>query len=333
MARVYWTNNKPVGIIIPSSIIKASHPDSIENQLAISLDKLNDQVSILGSFTTTDSAILFTPLLPLTKGTTYYIYNKHQLINSVQVPAPDTSKAPFVKHIFPSIDTLPENQLKIYIDFSQPMKEGNANEHILLIKNDRDTIRDAFLDVQLELWNKERTGLTVWFDPGRIKRGLQPNESKGNPLQFGQHYRLVILDNWEDIDGLHLKTSFEKKFVVGGRDSLMPTINNWRVAAPKAFTKDSMVIDFNEPLDARLLLNCISIMQNNKEVAINIRLKPAENGVIITPVYSWEKGTHSLVVDTRLEDMAGNNLNHLFDQPIGKNPGTKHSIIRSFTVQ
>ena len=55
------------------------------------------------------------------------------------------------------------------------MQEGHSLENILLIRNEKDTIRDAFLDLQPELWNKEGTVLTLWFDPGKDqKRSCSP---------------------------------------------------------------------------------------------------------------------------------------------------------------
>ena len=65
------------------------------------------------------------------------------------------------------------------------MQEGQALENITVIKNGKDTIPSIFLDLQPELWNKERTILTLWLDPGRIKRDLQPNKKLGLPLELG----------------------------------------------------------------------------------------------------------------------------------------------------
>ena len=77
---------------------------------------------------------------------------------------------------------MPENLLKIYLRFSHPMREGQSDKYISLIKNGKDTLPDVFLNLQPELWNEDRTVLTVWLDPGRIKRDLQPNLKLGNPL-------------------------------------------------------------------------------------------------------------------------------------------------------
>ena len=41
----------------------------------------------------------------------------------------------------------------------------------------------TFLDLQPELWNAEGTVLTLWLDPGRIKRDLIPNKELGIPLK------------------------------------------------------------------------------------------------------------------------------------------------------
>ena len=39
-------------------------------------------------------------------------------------------------------------------------------------------MKSIFLELENELWNPEHTQLTLWLDPGRIKRDLIPNQRK-----------------------------------------------------------------------------------------------------------------------------------------------------------
>ena len=128
--------------------------------------------------------VIFKPMIAFTRGLKYKVYVRNELIDEIA----DTdlliqSTAPEVVAVYPALDTLPENLLKFYIRFSKPMQEGDELQHIHLIKDGRDTMSSVFLD--LELWNNERTMLTLWLDPGRIKRELQPNKLLGPPLNKG----------------------------------------------------------------------------------------------------------------------------------------------------
>ena len=106
------------------------------------------------------------------------------------------------------------------------MSEGQSQKHIFLLNHNNDTIKDVFLDLQPELWDEDRTVLTMWLDPGRIKRDLIPNLQKGNPLKKGQQYTLAVAGEWKDEEGLPLKASYTRKFFVGERDSTGPDTKN-----------------------------------------------------------------------------------------------------------
>jgi hypothetical protein len=75
------------------------------------------------------------------------------------------------------------------------MMESRSAGFIKLVKNGTDTLHDAFLDLQPELWNEDRTVITLWLDPGRIKRDLQPNLKLGAPLQQSEKYRSLFQSN------------------------------------------------------------------------------------------------------------------------------------------
>ena len=50
---------------------------------------------------------------------------------------------------------------------------------------------DLGLEVGEELWDADQCRLTLFFDPGRIKRGLRPHLEAGPPLTEGEAYRLT----------------------------------------------------------------------------------------------------------------------------------------------
>jgi hypothetical protein len=50
---------------------------------------------------------------------------------------------------------------------------------VRLLDEAGDEVRDPFLPLDAEFWNRDRTRFTVFFDPGRQKRGILPNEEMG----------------------------------------------------------------------------------------------------------------------------------------------------------
>ena len=86
-----------------------------------------------------------------------------------------------------------------------------------------------FLEIDEELWNPELTRLTLFIDPGRLKRGVKPLEEVGPAMEAGKRYTLVIDQNWQDGDGVRLKAGFRKSFAVGPPDRDPPNPAAWVV--------------------------------------------------------------------------------------------------------
>jgi hypothetical protein len=197
------------------------------------------------------------------------------------------------------------------------MREGQSLQHIVLIKNKKDTVRGTFLDLPQELWNNDRTMLTLWLDPGRIKRDLQPNKNMGNPLEEGKNYQLIIRSTWKDADGNFLKGPYYKNFSVSARDSISPNPDQWTIEVPKVETRSPLKLNLHESLDYVLLKEAIGIYDKNENsVAGDISVGPEETTLEFIPAKEWISGEYSIQVQSRLEDLAGNNLNRLFDNDI-----------------
>ena len=225
--------------------------------------------------------------------------------------------------------------LKFYIQFSRPMREGDALDHIRMIRNNRDTLSSVFLDLEPELWNNDATMLTLWLDPGRIKRGLQPNQVLGPPLHKDGHYQLMIEKNWQDERGVVLKEEYQKNFYTGIRDSTSPDPNSWTIETPGAGHSDAVNIDFHEPLDFVLLTNTMRIIDENANKIEGVfQVMDSEKGLSFIPDTKWQPGSYTLEIEPRLEDVCGNNLNHLFDSDLHQQqPAPKALFKRTFRVR
>ena len=221
---IEWDGNKAKSIIIPLELLPGTPPDSIKQLLQIQLSNTN--APMLGEYIITNDAVTFQPLIAFTRGLKYQIRLADKLLSEIEIPPDNIQAAPEVISIYPSADTLPLNLLKIYIAFSKPMQEGLALENIIVIKNGKDTIPSIFLDLQPELWNKERTMLTLWLDPGRIKRDLQPNKKLGSPLEHGASYQIMIKQDWRDAEGDSLSNPISKNLSwvqeIASRQILIP---------------------------------------------------------------------------------------------------------------
>jgi hypothetical protein len=274
-------------------------------------------VAVLGEKSMEDDLLIFKPLVPLSRGLNYQVYFDNKLIGNINVPPANSSDAPRLLMVYPSLDTLPENLLKLYLRFSGPMQEGQSLKHVALVNHNGDTVHNVFLDLQPELWNKERTVLTLWLDPGRIKRDLIPNRELGNPLKKGERYTLKISNGWRDVQGLPLQQPYNKPFIVTGRDGVSPGVEHWQLLLPAAQTRKAFEIKFDEPLDYFLLQESIRIVdKNNKTVAGTIQVSDKERKLQFIPGNDWMVGNYSVQVDPVLEDIAGNNLARPFDRDL-----------------
>ncbi|GAA0878345.1 hypothetical protein GCM10009119_13130 [Algoriphagus jejuensis] len=308
---ITWENERAVGLVIPADLL--GKPDFA--QLTVRLVQEGNSVPILGELQEIDTGVLFTPLIPFTRGQSYAVLYAGSVIETIAIPElPDDEANLAVTEIYPTQDTLPENQLKLFIKFSRPMREGESASYVTLLNSDDDTLQGVFLDLQPELWNENQTMLTLWLDPGRIKRDLIPNREMGAPLETGQSYRVVISERWKGKLGGKLDQVYVKDFVVTTRDSTSPNPLTWILDIPKAGTSESANLDFSEALDFSLLQEVFRIKdKENQKITGKWEIGFEEKGIQFTPEIPWKKGKYVVEIESRLEDLAGNNLNRLFE--------------------
>lgn len=242
---------------------------------------------------------------------------------------------PFVQAVYPTSKVLPENLLRIYIQFSKPMKTIDNIEKIKLIDAAGNEVKNVFFNNTQELWNKEQTQLTLILDPARVKTGLKANEALGHAIQPNKNYTLVI-DGLEDVNHQKMKTSFKKDITIEKADLTIPKTADWKLDIPKANSTNSFVINFPHMLDYNSLKQRLIITDTkNNPVKGIISIKNQETQWSFQPKQTWKAGSYILYVNTRLEDPSGNNLNGLFDHKIGSLKYKKEGVIEKipFTIK
>lgn len=281
--------------------------------------------AMLGAYEVTGRTLRFTPMFPFDAGRQYHVaFNPgaltgaapgaSRLVTTVGLPAATVEPSTLVATVFPSADVVPENQLRLYIHFSAPMGRKGGLEYIKLVDDSGREVVDPFLPLDAEFWNDDRTRYTVFFDPGRQKRGILPNQQMGRSLERGRRYALVVSREWRDANGLPLKEVFKREFTVGSADERPLDVSAWRIAVPPAGSRDAIVVTFPEPLDHGLLLRALGVAsQDGKFLEGDVKIEAAESRWSLTPRASWREGTYQLVAFAMLEDLAGNRIGRAFE--------------------
>ena len=282
-----------------------------------------------GSYSVTDSAIQFKPAFGFDAGQLYRVTfdlaqlpsytglistSSERLVEIVGRPKAPDSPPTVVDHVYPTSDVVPANQLRLYIHFSAPMGLKGGLDYITLVDDQHHEVSNPFLPLEAEFWNADHTRFTVFFDPGRVKRGILPNKQKGRPLKAGHTYTLVVSREWRDAHGQPLEEDFRRAFRVGPPDEKPLDQQTWRVDAPRAATRDPLAITFPEPLDQGLLQRALAVMTAaGGPIAGDIKLEAQETRWTFTPREPWKAGDYRLKALGILEDLAGNRIGRAFE--------------------
>ncbi len=302
-----------------------------------------------GRYEVLGERVRFTPAFPLAAGIQYQAVLRPDrfpgsvdsksvpLLANFRIPLPTAGKRTTVTRIEPSASVLPENLLKFYLHFSAPMSRGQIYDHIHLRNARGQDVELPFLEIHEELWNPDMTRLTLFLDPGRIKRGVKPLEEIGPSLEQGKEYALVIDPDWQDGKGRPLRSGFIKRFRVAAPDREPPDPNRWRVLAPGARSRSALRLRMGEALDAALALRLFQVTDSaGAPVSGSASLHRAEQEWRFIPDRPWVPGIYRLVIPSRIEDLAGNNIDKPFDVDLQAPSSTfagRSSVTLSFTVQ
>ncbi len=173
--------------------------------------------------TLSDNRLAITPMFPLVKGGVYQLsipLAGQKFFQTSVVVDHEKSSQPVLLHVYPNTAIIPENILRIYLQFSEPMARGQIRGKVLLTDAQGRRVNSPFLNLHTELWNKPQTRVTLLLDPGRIKQGVGPNVDAGAPFTSGNSYTphapwqsstytIVIDPELEDISGNTIAAPFD----------------------------------------------------------------------------------------------------------------------------
>lgn len=294
---------------------------------------------IAGTYHVEGSQIVFEPRFDPPPGITYTlafeVAKAYALISQPKPEGlPDLAQEAFqfptlqpisgkaVAAVYPSADTLPANLLRMYVYFNQPMGLTNPHDHVWLTNEAGDRMNTPFVEITEGLWNVNRTRLTLFFHPGRVKRGVGPNMTMGTVLEPGKSYQLSFDPGWKDALGRAIGDTSPKVFQVAKADRQKIDPDLWNIRVPAAGTTTPIRIDWPDPLDYALANRMIHVILEDQDIPMIAELFRQERQLQLIPTASWQAGKYFLEIDPMLEDLAGNTAFHLFDTATSsmKNP-------------
>jgi hypothetical protein len=294
---------------VPASELKAL-------ELRVTVADAADAPPLAGT-TTVGDTLRFAPRFPLVPGVKYrasFARNGATTTAELVVPKPPAPPPACVTAVYPSAATLPENALRLYVQFSAPMTRGDSYPHVKLLDAAGKEVPAPFLELGEELWSADGTRFTLLFDPARVKRGLVPHEEDGPVLVAGRRYTLVVDRAWRDEHGTPLRAGYRKEFAAGPADAEPVDLGAWAVTPPAAGSTQPVVVKLPKPLDRALLHRLVWVADaDGKKLAGTLGVGGSERVVTFAPARSWPAGRYQVVADARLEDPCGNRVGEPFE--------------------
>lgn len=299
-------------------------PDALARLVSIQVPDAGD-IAVATRYTITSTSLDLDPVYALEPGRSYLVRldaaklplprsESPLLVTTLTVPAATIGAATWVSGIFPSSSQWPENTLRFYLHFSGPMSDTSAVGHVRLVNDAGEDIAEVLLDIDVDLWNTGYTRRTVFFDPGRVKRGIRPNRELGRALVAGRRYAILVSASWKDAAGRPLAREFRHEFTAIPAVEAAVEPAAWSIGAISTGTRDPLVVTFPWSLDEGLLRRALGVSSSDGNVIDgDIIIGDHEQQWTFVPARPWSEGPHSLVILTLLEDPAGNKVGEPFE--------------------
>lgn len=225
-----------------------------------------------------------------------------------------------VTSIEPSARVLPSNTLRFYITFNRPARGMVHQSAIKLFDSKHRPVENAFMDFGQELWSPDGKRLTVLFDPGKIKRGVEAPHTELSPLKEDESYRIAF-------------GKAQHAFRVGPaiREPIDPS--SWVISVVRAPAR-TVDITFDRVMDAALLMDQLQVEdEDGRPILGAVRVIGGGCGVRFKPSRLLERGKYRIRVGPLLEDVAGNRINEALDHSINEKPRESSGWATTFVLR
>jgi hypothetical protein len=231
--------------------------------------------------------------------------------------------------VFPRVDEVPENLLRIHLQFREPPDVVAFNGAVQLLGCDRSPIRDAFVHfAEGGLWEPEGRVVSLLLHPGRLKSGLAMGRRLGSILQAGcEHAVRLDLATLFETTG-PAPSVFEHRFRVGPawRDPLpMGTVGG---DLPTVGSTRPLRVRFSRALDAGSAAGAFTLLNpSGAHTPIRPTFAALDRTICLKPKTRWSAGTYRLLIDQSLEDLAGNRMDEPFQRETRHAPAAEGQLI------
>lgn len=286
-------------------------------------------VAISGRYAISDGRIEFTPSFPFDRGRTYTLELFTDRLQSKREPRvitrtlslPGEAQTPVTRvlSVDPTTDTWPANILRVYIHFSNAMSSESGVGKITLREAGGPEIAGAFVPLEAEFFNPDHTRYTLFFDPGRVKRGNLPNRQSGRALVPGKQYVIEIAAAWHDALMRPLAAPFRREFRAGPAIEEPLRIEDWQLSEIFAGGTEPLAVTFPWAIDRGLAVRAFAIISPDGHVVEGqSQLEDGDRRWIFVPTLPWAPGNHQLLTLPVLEDVSGNQINRAFETALNK---------------
>ncbi len=305
---------------------------ALQEAFPVSVQQGGEPIQIQGGYQQGPEGVIFSPRFPFLAGVGRYsaeIRWDRLIEYGVECPrgAARTTSLAFqpgdlgpleateVVSLYPRATEIPENILRFYVTFSQPMARGSLSGLVRIEGADGTDVEAFFLDNSQPLWNGDRTRLTLLLNPGRIKRGVGPNAKLGPALNEGETYRLIVDSSIKDAKGHALAGGFTHTFMVTAPVHRVLHIDGLDTSGIVAGTKDTLKLSFPQLMDVNQLRRLLVVTTGTGEpVAGSIQPADQPYTLLFTPDRPWREERYALEISSYVEDISGNTFLAAFDE-------------------
>lgn len=199
--------------------------------------------------------------------------------------------------VYPSGPIVPENLLRIELQFSTPFYAPLDMDYVHLVDGSGREIKPAFLDLPLP--SADGMEVTLLLDPARVKTGVGANLALGRCLRAGTEVTLLI-------DDPALTEPVRKTWRVTAGQAEPPDPSHWAFVVPRKGTRSPLLVRLNRPISLSGEAFIAIRDPDGNRLAGTAGLEAGETVWRFVPARPWGHGKHAIVVNGELEDPAGN---------------------------